>query len=68
MPGMKNTMEEYAAGKLHSGSKNGPSVKSRAQAIAIGLSEDKRAVASKGSASVKRLAQARRGKKSPMLP
>ena len=40
MPGMKKTMEEYKAGKLRSGSKKGPVVKSRKQAIAIGLSEE----------------------------
>lgn len=39
---MKNTMHEYKAGRLHSGSKSGPVVKARAQAIAIGLSEDKK--------------------------
>lgn len=43
MPGMKKTMEEYKAGELHSGSKEGPKVKSRAQAIAIGLSEERKA-------------------------
>jgi len=32
-------MEEYAQGKLHSGSKKGPMVKSRKQAVAIALSE-----------------------------
>lgn len=32
-------MGEYKAGKLHSGSKTGPKVKSRDQAIAIALSE-----------------------------
>ena len=32
-------MKEYAAGELHSGSKNGPVVKSKKQAIAIALSE-----------------------------
>lgn len=32
-------MKEYKAGELHSGSKTGPAVKSRAQAIAIGMSE-----------------------------
>lgn len=32
-------MGEYKAGKLHSGSKTGPRVKSRDQAIAIALSE-----------------------------
>jgi hypothetical protein len=37
MPGMKGTMHEFKEGTLHSGSKKGPVVKSRAQAIAIGL-------------------------------
>lgn len=32
-------MKEYKAGALHSGSKTGPAVTSRAQAIAIGMSE-----------------------------
>jgi len=32
-------MKEFKAGKLHSGSKKGPVVKSRKQAIAIALSE-----------------------------
>lgn len=32
-------MKEYSEGKLHSGSKHGPKVKSRKQAIAIGYSE-----------------------------
>jgi hypothetical protein len=36
---MKQVMDEYKSGSLHSGSKSGPKVKSRAQAIAIGLSE-----------------------------
>lgn len=36
---VKKVMTEFKAGKLHSGSKKGPLVKSRAQAIAIGLSE-----------------------------
>jgi hypothetical protein len=31
--------DEYKAGKLHSGSKKGPVVKSRDQAVAIALSE-----------------------------
>jgi len=41
-PGMKETMHEYKSGTLHSGSKSGPKVKSRAQAIAIGMSEMRR--------------------------
>jgi len=32
-------MREYKKGKLHSGSKKGPKVKSRKQAVAIALSE-----------------------------
>jgi len=32
-------MKEFAGGKLHSGSKKGPEVKNRRQAIAIALSE-----------------------------
>ncbi len=38
-PGMKVTMDEWKSGKLHSGSKKGPVVKSQKQAVAIGLSE-----------------------------
>jgi len=43
MPGMDKTMHEFKQGKLHSGSKHGPEVKSRKQAIAIGLSEARKA-------------------------
>ncbi len=35
-------MEEFKKGKLHSGSKRGPKVTSRDQAIAIALSEARR--------------------------
>lgn len=35
-------MHEFKKGKLHSGSKKGPKVKSRKQAIAIGLSEERK--------------------------
>lgn len=35
-------MREYKQGELHSGSKTGPKVKSRAQALAIALSEARR--------------------------
>ena len=35
-------MREFKEGKLHSGSKHGPKVKSRKQAIAIALSEQRR--------------------------
>ena len=33
---------EFKSGKLHSGSKNGPLVKSKKQATAIGLSESRK--------------------------
>lgn len=36
---MKRVMHEYKEGELHSGSKHGPKVTSRMQAIAIGMSE-----------------------------
>jgi hypothetical protein len=36
-------MHEFKAGELHSGSAKGPVVKSREQAIAIGLSEARKA-------------------------
>lgn len=36
---VRSVMEKYKSGSLHSGSKGGPKVKSRKQAIAIGLSE-----------------------------
>lgn len=41
-PGMEETMHEYKAGSLHSGSKKGPVVKNRKQAIAIAMSEKRR--------------------------
>lgn len=37
---MRGVMEEFKAGILHSGSKSGPVVRNRKQAIAIGLSEN----------------------------
>jgi uncharacterized protein DUF6496 len=36
---MKTVMHEFKGGTLHSGSKRGPVVRSRKQAIAIGLSQ-----------------------------
>ena len=36
---MKTVMHEYKTGSLHSGSKKGPIVKSRKQAVAIGLNQ-----------------------------
>ena len=38
---ISKVMKEFGAKKLHSGSKKGPMVKSRKQAIAIALSEAK---------------------------
>ena len=39
---IKKVMTEFKEDKLHSGSKNGAVVKSRDQAIAIGLSEERK--------------------------
>lgn len=36
---VEKVMHEYKEGELHSGSKKGPKVKSRKQAVAIALSE-----------------------------
>jgi hypothetical protein len=36
---ISKVMKEFKAGKLHSGSKKGPVVKSKAQGLAIALSE-----------------------------
>lgn len=40
---MEKVMHEFKHGELHSGSKHGKKVKSRAQAIAIGMSEANKA-------------------------
>jgi len=42
-PKIKKVMDEWKTGTLHSGSKKGPIVKSQKQAIAIALSEAKKA-------------------------
>lgn len=39
---IRDVMEEFKLGKLHSGSKSGPKVRGRKQAIAIALSEARR--------------------------
>jgi len=39
---VKKTMKEFSKGELHSGSKKGPLVKDKAQALAIGYSEAKK--------------------------
>jgi hypothetical protein len=53
MDKMHKVMREYKEGELHSGSKRGPVVHSRDQAIAIGMSEARKA---KGKALKKRTA------------
>jgi len=40
---IKKVFSEFEKGELHSGSKKGPIVKSKAQATAIALSEQKKA-------------------------
>lgn len=40
---IQKTMHEFKHGGLHSGSKSGPKVKSRKQAIAIALSQQRKA-------------------------
>lgn len=44
---VEKVMKEFQSGKLHSGSAKGPKVKSREQAVAIGLSEQRKADAGK---------------------
>ena len=39
---LKTVMDEWKAGTLHSGSKQGPIVRSQKQAVAIALSQSKR--------------------------
>lgn len=41
---IEKVLVEFKEGKLHSGSKKGPEVRSRKQAIAIALSEAKRKI------------------------
>lgn len=40
---VEKVMKEYSKGKLHSGSKKGPTVSSKKQAVAIALSEARKA-------------------------
>lgn len=46
---VEKVMHEYKEGALHSGSKKGPEVKSRKQAIAIAMSESGQTKKKKGS-------------------
>jgi len=43
MPKIEKVMREWKAGTLRSGSKDGPKVKSRSQAVAIAMSESRKA-------------------------
>jgi len=58
---VEKVMGEYKRGELHSGSKKGPKVKSRKQAIAIALSEAREA-GEMSKSSMKRLAMRRKKK------
>ena len=40
---MEKTMHEFKEGSLHSGSEAGPVVRSRKQAVAIGMSQQRKA-------------------------
>lgn len=44
---IKKTMKEFSKGALHSGSKKGPIVKEKAQALAIGYSQQRKKDAKK---------------------
>lgn len=44
---VEQTMSEWGKGKLHSGSKQGPVVKSQKQAVAIALSQQRKANAAR---------------------
>lgn len=54
MPGTEKTMHEFKRGTLHSG-KGGPTVTSRQQAIAIGLSQNRKKKRKKKSPLMKGL-------------
>jgi hypothetical protein len=44
---VKKVMKEFSKGELHSGSKKGPVVKDKAQALAIGYAEKRKAAKKK---------------------
>lgn len=58
MPGFRQTLHEWKAGQLHSGSKRGPVVRSQKQALAIAFSE-----AGEKKIPVEAIRRAARGKK-----
>jgi len=62
---VEKVMHEYKEGELRSGSKKGPKVKSRKQAIAIALSEAREAgePVPKKSSAAKRLGMMKKKKK-----
>ena len=62
MAKVEKVMKEYKEGTLHSGSKKGPKVKSRKQAIAIALSEAREA-GEKVSPKESKLEEKLKGKK-----
>ena len=47
---VEKTMHEFKHGTLHSGSKSGPKVKSRRQAVAIALNQERREKRLRGKA------------------
>lgn len=51
---VKDVMHKFKAGELHTGSKKGPIVKNRKQAIAIALSEAGTSKAKKSKAKAKK--------------
>lgn len=61
---VEKVMHEYKEGELHSGSKRGPKVKSRKQAVAIALSEARKA----GAKIPKKGAAKKSAKKSAKKP
>ena len=52
---MRQTMHEYKEGTLHSGSKTGPKVKDKKQAIAIGLKQSGQNTKSKSGGKRKKI-------------
>lgn len=59
---MQKVMDEFKSGTLHSGSKRGPKVTSRAQAIAIGLKQSGQSKYNGGGG--RRALRSRRGRRS----